>query len=415
MRLPSRIPTILGIFLLMALISGFVVLFERLSRGDSAAAGNPTPQNVQFTNVSDSGFTVTWLTQNPATGAILVRGTKQKTKTVFDERDTTGTLKKYIAHSTSFRDASADTEYEVNVLSNGKEYLDGGKPYRISSAPVLAGDGTGLEPAYGSIVSQDNQPATGALAFVTIEGAQTLSTLVSSSGSWLVPLNLVRRTDLSQYLATKERMTESINVQLNGQETSAITDTLNDAPVPTMVLGKTYDFRKLQAANRASAPKVLGTSSQNQPQGVVTLVQPAQGASLATYLPLVQGTGIPGKSVVVTIGITNPLTGTTTVGGDGLWRFTPPQPLTAGRQSVTVTTPDESGTPIATTHIFEVLKSGTQVLGVATPSATPTLEATPTATPTAQPIPTSGTTLPTILLFIIALGLLSSGAVIFVR
>ena len=72
-----------------------------------------------------------------------------------------------------------------------------------------------------------------------------------------------------------------------------------------------------------------------------------------------------------------------------------------------MTSLDASGKTVAVTHLFEILKSGTQVLGDATPSAT--LEPTPTSTLAGEPIPTSGSILPTLIIVFIGFGLLVAG------
>jgi hypothetical protein len=196
-----------------------------------------------------------------------------------------------------------------------------------------------------------------------------------------------------------------------------------------MILGKTYDFRKQQArlpdgqAAPPQSPSVLGDTTSSKPASTKTigLVSPAQNASLATTLPLIAGTGIPEKTVSVVVGITSPVSDTTTVGADGIWRYTPTKPLGIGKQSVTATTVDERGKAVAFTHTFTILKSGTQVLGEATPSATlsPTPTATPSASPSAtpsptpqlegEPVPESGTSLPTVLMLMLGAGLVTSG------
>ncbi len=77
--------------------------------------------------------------------------------------------------------------------------------------------------------------------------------------------------------------------------------------------------------------------------------------------------------------------------------------------------------------MFEILKSGTQVLGDATPSATLTPTSTPTATVSAtpeitpestlaaQPVPTSGNELPTILLLVLGVGLIIGGGIVLIK
>lgn len=121
--------------------------------------------------------------------------------------------------------------------------------------------------------------------------------------------------------------------------------------------------------------------------------------------------------------MTKPTGGTATVMKDGTWQYTPLHLLSPGLQSVTITTVNEGGKTVALTHTFTILKSGTQVLGDATPSGTlaptsgPTIFATPSPTSTlaGAPVPTSGTSLPTILLILFGLAFLGSGAVLIAR
>jgi hypothetical protein len=407
-----KIPTLLALILLVVFIGVFIFAFEHISRTSTSAGASIQPRNVTVTNVTDSSFSLTWETADAATGLIEVFSSREKAEAFYDDRDTGGKSKPgtFTTHSATAINILANTTYDIKILSNGKMFLDNGKSYKVTTASTITGTPSGLEPAYGTIMTSANLPAEGALVFLSLDGGQLLSTLVNASGNWLIPLNHTLTTDLSRYVTAQTRITELIRVDLNNQEANAVTDTLNDAPVPTMNMGKTYDFRKVQA-KAPTTPTVLGT--QTQTGTTVALIQPAEGAALATSFPLVAGIGIPGKIVSVVLGITNPIAGSTTVKSDGTWLFTPPSALGEGKQSVTITTTDKDSKPAAITHQFTIFKSGTQVLGIATPSAEITPTATPTAIPTAQPIPTSGTTLPTILLILLGAGLLV-GSTLFV-
>ena len=422
MRFPTRIPTLLGILLVVGLIGGVGFLFERASRVGTIASGSVAPARVEITNLTDSGFTVTWLTEEAATGVVSVESQSAK-QTLFDERDATGKLGKYLTHSATMRGAQADATYELTILSNGKAFLENGSPYQIRTPQSLPGPGPAFEPAFGVVLTEANVPAEGALVYYTLVGGQILSTLVKPSGSWLIPLNLVRTGDLFSFLPYAERTDGDITVRMKGAETIATTDTLNDNPVPDMTLGKTYDFRRQQAKAppqlAAAPPGVLGQSTQT-PTGVFAITNPQQNAALTTDLPLISGTGIPGKAVSLVIGITSPVGGATTVGADGIWRYTPSTRLAPGKQSITATSVGQNGQAVAITHLFEVLKSGTQVLGDATPSGTITLTPTPIQTSTeaatlaGEPIPTSGNGLPVIILTILGLTLFATGGVLMV-
>jgi hypothetical protein len=459
MHTPTKIPTIVGIILTVLIVGIIAVTTEYYLRTTTTASGSIQPANVQITNISDSMFTISWTTQLPATGVVSVSSAKG-TQILFDDQDSnaaqTGSKQgqgQYVTHSVTFRAASPDTDYAITILSNGKKNVNGSAPYTAHTAQVLTTASGNIGPAYGTIVSDTNQPISGALVYLTLEGGQTLSTVSKTSGTWLIPLNLVRTQDLTSFLPATDRMDETISVEVNGMVIHTRTDTLNDSPVPNMTPGKTYDFRKLNAKapgqplallptpqTKMSTGAVLGTTS-TKPANIVSLVIPAEGAALPTTLPLIQGTGIAGKTVSLILGITNPIGDTAIVGANGLWSYTPKKPLAPGKQSITITTTNLQNKPVAITHMFEILKSGTQVLGDATPSATLTPTVTPTTTPNitdtptptstpdlsasisatpestlaAQPVPTSGYELPTILLFILSVGLMIGGGIVLIK
>lgn len=432
MGVPNRFPTIIGIVLVLIFVIGFIFLFEQFIPKITKASLSIEPASVAVSNITETSFTLTWTTAELTTGLLTVSNPKQKTVSAYDQRDATGTIGKYTTHSVTAINLSPQTSYTIAIHSNGKKFQGGSLPQTVSTAPSIPVTPGRLEPAYGTILLPDNQPAVGALVYINLEGSQKLSALVKPSGSWLIPLNLARNLDLQTYLLPGDRLNETISVIWNDQEIHALTDTLNDAPVPTMIMGKAYDFRKQQAQKPPALVEqkqpgtekkaVLGTQTKRSKPYEVAITAPLQGSALTTSLPLFQGTGIPDKSVSITIGITNPIGGSEIVNSDGIWKFTPPQQLAPGKQSVTITTTNALGKPVALTHTFDILKSGTQVLGEATPSATltPTISLTPEPTSTSsgedltgQPIPTSGSTTPTIFLIFLSLILLSSGVFVF--
>lgn len=441
MNLPTKIPTVLGLLLVVVIVGVVAIANQSYFQTVSRASGSIVPTNVTVANLSDSMFTVAWATANPATGAIEVASGGLTNRVIFDDQDT-GTQGQYTTHIVTMRGATPDTTYEVTILSNGKTSLDGNKPYEVHTPAALSGASGNLSPAYGTIVLPDKSPVKGALVTLTLDGSQTMTAISKPSGTWLIPLNLIRTQDLTSYLPVTDRMTVNITVSGNGQTTTAVTDTLNDSPVPNMMLGQTYDFRHASAqapgtplalANPTptgpsplSPAAVLGASTVKA-ANIVALTIPAQGAALPTALPLIQGTGIPAKTVSIVLGITNPTGGSAVVGPDGLWSYTPVKPLGVGAESVTITTQNVNNKPVAITHLFTILESGSQVLGDATASATPTptitlapiITATATPTPVstlaAQTPPTSGDTLPTIIFLLIGVGLMLGGGVAFIQ
>lgn len=425
-----KIPTIVGLILVVAAVMIFRFAFDRVTPLLTRASVSHAPKNMTVTNITDTSFTVTWLTDEPVNGSVRVEGGG----IFFDERYTDSSAKtrttpaEYTTHSVAVRNLKPESAYKFTILSNGSPSNTGGKPYETKTAPAVTGLGTGIEPAYGQISAQNGLPLEAAIVYLTLENGQTLSTLSKATGTWVIPLNLVRSSDLTRYIQNAERINETLVIRADDGESSALTDTLNDNPVPAMTIGKTYDFRKIQAENIppkqlaqvSPSPAVLGTNTDKTKQ-TVSITKPADGSAIPSNLPLIQGTGITGNQILITIGIEKPMSDTVIVGGDGIWRYTPIKPLSEGKQSVTITTTNAQSKTVAITHTFEVLKSGTQVLGDATPSATltplPTVadEPTPTSTLAGEPIPETGFPLPLITLIILGLGLISSGAVVLRR
>ena len=410
-------------------MTGISFLFQFFSKTQTRASTSIEPNAVTVTNISDSSFTLVWQTEEAANGTLLAVDANGKKYSGFDERDATGTLGKYTTHSVTIRSVTPTTTFDVTIISNGKKYPMDGKKYQVTTYGTLTATPPNIDPAYGKVVTNDATPAEGAIVLLTLTNGQQLSTLVRNSGSWIIPLSTIRSFDGSSYLPAEERITETITVQKEHIESKVLTDTLNDSPVPDIILGQQFDFRNLDAKKptKTTIANAVPTKSQTAVLGATTgsviLTAPAEGAAVSTFRPQVSGVGIVGKKVTISLGLTNPFTGTTTVDKNGLWKYTPTKSLTPGKQRVTISSVDKNNKPIVITHTFTVLKSGTQVLGDATASAeletpTPTPEevATESTELVAEPMPTSGSLLPTIILLLLgSLLFVGGGSLFFVK
>jgi len=428
MSFPKKIPTLLALFIVFFVIGVISLVVQKATSVQTNASPSEEPKNLMITNISDTSCKVIWQTATPTTGLVTLTSKTQAPITANDERDLTGKLNAYTTHSILVKNLQPNTTYEITVLSNRKRYPPKDKPITFQTGSTITDTtASGFEPSYGMVKTYDGKPASGGLVVITIEDSQPLSTLITQSGSWIIPLNVIRTKDLSRYVPARDIMTETITVYYDTEKTESVTDTENDAPVPDMTIGGSYDFRN-QQTKRKTINSLADTTSNNRGAvlgnsaptpnptpilgkiGGIAITAPVQNASLVSNRPLIQGTGIPGKTVTVTVGIEKPTSGKTTVGTNGLWSFTPPKALSTGKQSVTITTVDDKGKAIALTTTFTILKAGSQVLGDATPSAT--LEPTQEASLTAEPMPEPGSTLPTILLILMGVGMIAGGVVL---
>lgn len=433
----KKIPTLAGFFIIIILIIGISFGVELFTATQTKASGTIEPKNVTVTNMTDTSFSIVWETADPATGFITATGTNGKKLTAFDERDVEGKMDTYTTHSITLRNLSPDTSYNVVLFSNGKTYQHDGKPFMVKTPlSITSYQDSMLEPSYGVVKNLDGTAALGTLIILSIESSQQLSALVKPSGSWIIPLNTIRTKDLTAYIPVKDRMTETITVSSGTKKIDIITDTLNDSPVPDVTFGEhtKYDFRGRDAKNKTTTTLAVNNASQKtdvlgdqtevdstpikestqETSSEIAIVVPEEESAIPSTKPLFQGKGIIGKTVNITLNGPSNSTGTTTVDAKGIWQFSPRDTLIPGSYTFTLTTTDETGKTVTKTTTFTVLKSGTQVLGDATPSAV--LDATPSATPTAEltgePMPEPGTTLPTVLLIMIGLVFLGGGVFI---
>lgn len=438
MRPERRIPTIFALLILIFGIGGVITLIERPFSSQSQADISKQPQDIRITNVSDSMVTVSWMTEAATTGSI-VYGESEKKRVEVDDRDHEGKIASYRNHHVTLRGLAAEKTYPYQIISGGKTFNDQGRSYTFTSGYQLSSLPPAVEPSYGKVVTATNQSAAHAIVFLNVGGSATLSTLVNDQGEWLIPVSTARTLAGKNYALPKEEAQIEIVVRGDDGATSTIvTDIHNDAPVPMITLGKTYNFREKPQEEIGSpvlgAKTQEGADSQKKKEATIEIIVPGHNSALTTNKPLIRGAGIPGKIVRLSLEST-PQYGQVTVGADGRWSWAPERSLAPGTHIVTIRTTNEQGKEVVKTQRFLVLKSGTQVLGEATPSGTltPTASPTqipslPTATPTIipsltpsslvsptippkQPIPRSGNVEPTLLVLGVGLALIFIGFV----
>lgn len=385
----KKIPNILGLVIILSGLVSLIAIGTKSQNPSIKAVSSLVPQEVKITNLSDTGFTVSFLTQDKVSGFLAFGKTPSLGQTAFDDRDEGGKPKNYLTHHLTLSGLVASSVYYFKIVSGGKNFDNNGSYYMVALGPAISSLPPKVEPAYGTVLGKNDVPAEGSIVYLSLGEALPLSTLVKPSGNWLISLSQARTADLKNYFLPAPEETEEILVQGEGETASVRTSIKNDSPVPTIVLGKSYDFQKTQGQNPEGltqgkfSPAVLGEVK----IGKVEITAPQEGSSLAFPKPLFKGTAVPGKEIEITIE-SFPQTGRVKVSPSGSWSFTPQKELSSGEHTVTISTEEENGKPISLKRKFFILASGSQVLGVATPSATLT-PPTPTPTLTLTPSPTA--------------------------
>jgi len=447
MKKVLRLPTILGLLLVLGAIAGGVILIKQGPTLFLKASPSLTPNQLRVTNINDNSFTVSWLTDESTTGFIKYGADNSLTFTAADDRDQlSGKTDEFAVHHVTVKNLTPSTVYSFKVGSGGKIFDNSGQPYQVTTASANKNSTPPNDVAYGTVVDQNGNPVEGAIVYLSLANANPASTLTKSSGSWVIPLNLIRSADLSSWASyDKAASIEEIFVQAGTLGTATVVATTkNDSPMPKIILGQNFDFR--QVAEEKIQPSLtptpeatesgkftveqIATPSASTSSAQVKILNPEQGEQLNTQKPEFLGTGPVGKNLTITVQSPATYSGTIKVDSKGNWQWTPPANLTPGEHTITVSYTDKNGLLQKITRNFIVLASGESNLpamtatpsGTATPSPTPTTKIassspTPTSTisgRTSMPsteggVPSTGYLTPTFLVFIIGCSLIFLG------
>ncbi len=435
-----RIPTIIGILVLILGTAAGIILVATSKQFKLGASPDIAPQDVRITNITESSFTVSWITDKPTIGYIKY-GTSANSLNL----NTTAPQTAQSIHWAQVQSLSPGSQYFFKINSGGSDFDNNGIPWTTSTGPQISQAQPSSSMLSGSVEDQGGLPAIGVVVYATIQGASPLSAYTSANGSWVIPLNTARSSDLSRY-ATISPDTSLIQIFVQGGIAGVSTAQAYPKganPTPTIKLGQIYDFRNQVSSapgenpsTTLNLPTSTGSGSFNLNQIASTSGAPKavavtsikNGEVITTTKPQIIGSGTPGTKITLTIKST-PQTATVTVGANGTWVWTPPSNLEPGTHTLTVSWTDASGILQTLTRTF-VVSAASGPAFVSTPSASPiaTLGGTllPTPTPsstlsgvtrvtlpaTAGAVPVSGTLTPTLALSMMGIGLVVSSFIL---
>lgn len=444
--LSKRIPTILGIlFLVAGLGVGIFIVGQGTGGFSPKASPESTPKNLKTSNISDSSFTVSFVTDS-ATPGYVKYGTDEKklqSQTSDDRDQLTGAVGQFTTHHITLRSLSPSTTYYFAIGTASREiYTNEGKPYSVTTAPKLGSAPEALT-IYGSVVTKASTPASDSIVYISVDGASPLSTLVKSSGSWAVPLSTARTTTLNSYAQINDQTQLSILVQGKDASSNATAKVLvaKAQPVPTITLGQSLDFLSestspAQPANEAVLPSSisgaspstetaskfsasqLNSASESSPSATallgITFSNPAhEGDEINTARPALQGKAPAKTKVTIVVHSSQTYQGSVTTDANGNWSFTPSGNLDPGDHNVTVSYTDANGKAVTETRTFKILamNTSTNPAFTSTPSATPTASSSTRTTKvgTGSAVPKAGSTEETLTMLVLGFGFMIAG------
>ncbi|MCX6730863.1 MAG: fibronectin type III domain-containing protein [Candidatus Roizmanbacteria bacterium] len=340
-------------------------------------------------NRTSHGFEVVWSTKKPATEDQWVEvGTGKESYPIMSKFDTSGG----VYHAT-IEGLKPDTTYYFRVRVGTKTYILPSLNSKIVHTPKAVVEKP-ISPAYGKVALPSTRPYGNGLLIYEIDGFYPLAVVTKETGEWLMPLNGLVEKKSDSVVSVND--TNQVSIKLfSYPEGNVRTIVGQTRPLKqTIIAGSSIHIA--QAAQTAGE-SVLGTYTQSSTQKTnetLSVVYPKENALIPGNTPLIRGTAKAGKDVNVLIqGPTKQYSYRTTVDEIGNWLVQNPLVLESGKYTILVNEAGTEKSPITIKRTFSIIKSGEQVLGVATGSPTliPTMPpVVPTyANPTTSPVVTT--------------------------
>lgn len=433
----NKIPTILGIILLIAGVFAGVFYINMRQIFRIGASTSNQPKDVRISNISDTGATVSWTTDSQ-TSDFLTWGESQGSIGKVEQESASG--ERYFTHSINLSGLAPSKSYFFKINSNGTEYDNNGVPWELTTGLTL-GRNNNSSLISGSVLNSSGQPANRAIVYITING-YLASALTTSTGNFVYQLQGVRTPDLQSYAQIDPAATVleiSVIAGVDGVASAQIYPQSAN-PIQPIVLGKIYDFRNLSPSSEGqnpnanlSLPQTATQESKFDVSGdvasssatTVILESLTEGETVTSTQPEFFGKGPAGEPITIEVHSGEPITQTVTIPSNGSWSWAVPSNLSPGAHSITITWKDVSGITRTLTRNFVVQASelpsfeaspsqslAPSATPTISPTATPKATSTPTATPkptatvSAAPVPVTGSSTDTILLYIMGVSIM---------
>jgi hypothetical protein len=404
----KRIPTLLGvIFIIVGIaVTSFLTSQRIIYIGKAAPSGKP--EDVRITNITDNSFTVSYLTSQEIVGSLNYGPNQSLGQVARDDKDQeNGTLAAKKIHNFTVRNLQPSTKYYFSIISGQETFLDSTSlPFQATTGVTITSSPSQQNPITGKIVTLSGSAPTGAILYATIDGAQAISTTVKDDGTYILPLNSLRNTDLSSFFTFSDQTIKMLIVGDDFSKSNVIVSLKQINPVPTVTLSQDYDFTINNEPVSSTSGQMTNfptfSEKQSSPQTAPSISSVKDGQGFTDSQPLFKGESLPNQKVEITIHSDDAVVTEVQSDSNGNWSYRPDAALAPGNHTITISAKDSSGVTRETSKTFIVYQSGTQVSESATPSASPTLTLTPTTAipstsptpvvlPTLSPIPTTTT------------------------
>ncbi len=237
----ARTPKFLIIFTVILVLIGLFIYTLRLIEPTSGV------KNLATTNITSDSVTLTWITDQPTKGAVVISASDNLPVLPFlapitfrdDGEKSLYREGFYITHQVTITGLTPARTYNFRIFQGWKKAYQG----KFSTAPVLSSLSL-PDPVYGLVTEADQKtPIAGALVFLKAKKSTSTSNLLSAltnqEGRWQLDLSNLRTQDLKNSYQVSKNTLEEIVVDIgNGKVTTIKTTPDFDTPAPIVVIKK---------------------------------------------------------------------------------------------------------------------------------------------------------------------------------
>jgi hypothetical protein len=381
----KRMPTLLALLVLIAVIGVSTFLIQRGIFYVGKAAPDTQPQNFAVTNVTDTSFTVLFTTSGLVDAVLNINDAKTGGSIILDDRDKkTGAQNKYFSHHITVPNLTPNTTYIFKLLVGGNQYTN--PSYAIKTGQPIATSPPAQNPLFGKVLLPEGSIGTDSIVVATTDNSQKISAITDSRGEFILPTNSLRDPLSSKYTVVQNNSVFTINVFRQNMEATVKASFSVAQNLPPITLLQQYIFTT-ESEKLSTQSSKLSVPIPSQKSTPLSIVSPSSNEIFTDTKPLFNGTALPNSNVILSV--KNGFSVQIVARVDGSWTYRYDLGFDPGKYTLSASSIDSSGNSLSVSKTFSVLPQGSQIVSnQLLPTTSPTLPPTQTPTPTSTPTPT---------------------------
>lgn len=234
-----KIPTLLGLGLLLFGLAGGVYLTTQNQILKTKATASTVSKNVNIYNLSAGSAAISWQTDETTTDFVQAWILPEQKTTYRDDRDL-NTPQTHKLHFVTLTNLTPNTVYYYQIHSGQTIYPDTPSTFTTLSPTETLN----WNPIVGTILNIDNRPVDEALVTLELANAQKLATITKVGGNFIMPLSSLRDANLSKIFSGNNTPYKA-KLIISGPQSSSqvsILVSLENPSLPPVILGKDTDL-----------------------------------------------------------------------------------------------------------------------------------------------------------------------------